>query len=65
MRSRVLLTFGFVMLCAMILSLVYIQEVISHYNEKEVLDVLETCFLIGFPSRTKCGIQSFVETNYT
>ena len=65
MKSRVLLTFGFVMLCAMILSLVYVQGAISHYNEKEVLDVIETCYLIGYPSRTKCGQKSFTETNYT
>ena len=65
MKSNVLFAFGFVMLCAMILSLVYVQGAISHYNKKEVLDVVETCWLFGYPSRTKCDVKSFTETNIT
>ena len=64
MKSSVLFTFGFVMLCAMILSLVYVQGAISHYNVKTVYDVIETCYLIGYPSRTECDEKSFTETNY-
>ena len=67
MKSRVGLTFGFslVLLCAMLLSLVYIQGAVSHYNVKKVTDVIETCYLIGHPSRTECQELSFTETTYT
>ena len=64
MKSRVFLTFGFVMVCAMVLSLVYVQGAISHYNVKTVFDVIETCYLVGYPSRTECDEQSFTEINH-
>ena len=64
MKRSVVFTFSFVVLCAMILSLVYVQGAISHYNVKTVFDVIETCYLIGYPSRTKCRELSFTETNY-
>ena len=66
MKSKSLVFgFTFVLLCAMILSLVYVQGAISHYNVKEVFDVIETCYLIGYPSRIECDENYFTETVYT
>ena len=62
MKSKSLV-FGFtsVLLGATILSLVYVQGAISHWDVKKTHLVAETCYLIGYPSRTKCGVKNFKE----
>ncbi|MDE0685999.1 MAG: hypothetical protein OXI63_23990 [Candidatus Poribacteria bacterium] len=62
MKSKSLVFgFSFVLLGAMILSMVYVQGAISHWDVKKTTIVTETCWLIGYPSRTKCNVAQFKE----
>ena len=66
MNRKIGLTFGFsvIFLCAIVLSLIYVRSSLAHYNTKRVTEIVETCYLIGYP-RTKCGEKKFKETEFT
>ena len=62
MKSKSLVFgFTFVLLSAMILSMVYVHGAISHWEIKKTTIVTETCWLIGYPSRTKCKVLQIKE----
>ena len=63
MKRREFLHFGsvFVLVCAILVSLWYVRSATAHWDKRYSKMVVETCYLIGYPSRTKCGVNRFKE----
>ena len=53
--------FSFVLLCAILLSFSYVRGAVAHWDIQKTTIIAETCYLVGYPSRTKCGVSIIKE----
>ena len=54
-----------VFVCSIIASMIFIMQVEAHYNIKYKTNVVEKCYLIGYPSRTLCRTKKYTVTTFS